>query len=114
MIGGFPGLFLPLRWLFQTHPIALNPEAGITITISNIPSSSSSLPLSSPSSSKDTRRFIQDFESSFGSQHPSFHENGYQSAVSYAHRNSKFLLIYLHSPMHVTSTILILIIILIA
>jgi len=109
MIGGFPGLFLPLRWLFQTHPIALNPEAGITITTSNIPPSSSS------SSSKDTRRFIQDFESSFGSQHPSFHENGYQSAVSYAHRNSKFLLIYLHSPMHVTSsTLLILMIILIA
>ena len=112
MIGGFPGLFLPLRWLFQTHPIALNPEAGITITTSNIPSSSSLS--SSSSSSKDTRRFIQDFESSFGSQHPSFHENGYQSAVSLAHRNSKFLLIYLHSPMHVTSTILIIIIILIA
>ena len=104
MIGGIPGLFLPLRWLFQTHPIALNPEAGNTITTSII---LSLLQLSSI----DTRRFIQDFESSFGSQHPSFHENGYQSAVSYAHRNSKFLLIYLHSPMHVIPTILIIILI---
>ena len=104
MIGGIPGLFLPLRWLFQTHPIALNPEAGNTITTSIILSLSQL-------SSIDTRRFIQDFESSFGSHHPSFHENGYQSAVSYAHRNSKFLLIYLHSPMHVIPTILIIILI---
>ena len=65
----------PIKWLFQTHPVSLNPE-------------------------RDARNFISDFESKFGSNHPAFIESSYNTAVSQAFRGPKFLLIYLHSPLH--------------
>ena len=68
-------LFLPLRWLFQSRPIALNPQ-------------------------RDTQRFIEDFNTNYGQHHARFHDNSYQTAVSAAFQQSKFLLVYLHSPLH--------------
>ena len=65
----------PLRWLFQTHPISLNREL-------------------------DTRKFIGEFDLKYDSIHPTFVDGSYQSAVARAFQQSKFLLIYLHSPMH--------------
>jgi FAS-associated factor 2 len=69
------GSWNPLRWLFQTHPVSLNPEL-------------------------DTRRFLADFDMKFGSQHPQFSDSSYQNAVAQAFQNSRFLLVYIHSPMH--------------
>ena len=71
----FEMILTPLRWLFQTHPISLNREL-------------------------DTRKFIGEFESKYSAQHPTFVDGSYQSAVARAFQQSKFLLIYLHSPMH--------------
>ena len=71
----FSFLFGPLRWLFQSRPISLNPES-------------------------DTRKYIQDFETKFGPNHPNFVGTTYQQAVSQAYRSSKFLVVYLHSPLH--------------
>ncbi len=67
--------FLPLRWLFQTRPTSMNPTA-------------------------DTARFIDDYDRHFGSNHPVFQNSSYQAAVANAFQQSKFLLVYLHSPMH--------------
>lgn len=71
----FEMILTPLRWLFQTHPVSLNREL-------------------------DTRKFIGEFDQKYSSQHPTFMEGSYQSAVARAFQQSKFLLIYLHSPMH--------------
>ena len=71
----FNSILAPLRWLFQTRPTSLNRDA-------------------------DTRKFITEFNGEYGSQHPVFADGSYQSAVAQAFRQSKFLLIYLHSPMH--------------
>ena len=71
----FSLLFGPLRWLFQARPISLNPVG-------------------------DTRKYIQDFDTKYGSNHPNFVTTTYQHAVSQAYRSSKFLLVYLHSPLH--------------
>eukprot|EP01041_Mallomonas_annulata_P007510 gene7510-15368_t len=68
-------LLNPLKWLFQTHPISLNPDL-------------------------DSRNFKSDFESKYGSNHPTFYEKSYNSAVTTAFRGPKFLLVYLHSPLH--------------
>jgi hypothetical protein len=65
----------PLRWLFQARPISLNPEL-------------------------DTRKFIAEFELKVNANHPNFVDRSYQSAVALAYRESKFLLVYIHSPMH--------------
>ena len=69
----------PLRWLFQTHPISLNREL-------------------------DTRKFLGEFDRKYSSRHPTFVDGSYQSAVARAFQQSKFLLIYLHSPMHDDTT----------
>ena len=71
----FEMILTPLRWLFQTHPISLNREL-------------------------DTSKFIGEFDLKYSSQHPTFVDGSYQSAVARAFQQSKFLLIYLHSPMH--------------
>jgi FAS-associated factor 2 len=69
-------LFLaPLRWLFQTHPVSLNREL-------------------------DTRKFLGEFDLKYSAQHPNFVEGSYKEAVALAFQQSKFLLVYLHSPMH--------------
>ena len=65
----------PLKWLFQVTPTSLNPE-------------------------RDALKFINSFDVTYGSNHPAFHAGSYHSAVTEAHRTSKTLLIYLHSPFH--------------
>jgi len=65
----------PLKWLFQSRPVSLNPEA-------------------------DTRKFISEFDNTYGVIHPRLENTTYQQAVMQAFRASKFLLIYLHSPLH--------------
>lgn len=68
-------LFSPVRWLFQTRPVSLNPQ-------------------------RDTLKFIDDFNLQYSTNHPTFHPDSYQSAVALAFSTSKFLLVYLHSPIH--------------
>lgn len=69
----------PLKWLFQTRPVSISPD-------------------------NDTRKFIDEFDSTYSPQHPVFHDRSYQSAVATAFESSKFLLVYLHSPMHEDTT----------
>ena len=67
--------YLSVRWLFQSRPVSLNPQ-------------------------RDTMKFIDDFNLQYRSNHPVFHPDSYQAAVALAFSTSKFLLIYLHSPIH--------------
>lgn len=73
--GLFGLLLVPLRWLFQARPISLNPN-------------------------QDAQRFVDDYDLKVSSSHPVFHTGSYQSAVATAFERSKFLLVYLHSPLH--------------
>jgi hypothetical protein len=69
-------LLVPLRWLFQARPTSLNPN-------------------------QDAETFIADFQSNYDRNRVvSFHSGSYQSAVARAFTESKFLVVYLHSPMH--------------
>jgi hypothetical protein len=68
-------IFLPFRWLFQARPLSLNPN-------------------------RDAENFATEFRRNYGSTHIPFHIGSYQSAVELAFQQSKFLLIYLHSPIH--------------
>jgi FAS-associated factor 2 len=68
-------IFNPIKWVFQTHQVLINPES-------------------------DTRRFINDFNQQYGYQHPTFQAVSYQNAVVQAFRQHKLLLIYIHSPLH--------------
>ena len=68
-------LFQPIRWLFQSRPVSLNPNA-------------------------DTVKFIDEFNQNYSTIHPNFYPHSYQSAVAHAFASSKFLLVYLHSPIH--------------
>ena len=71
----FDRILHPIKWLFQSRPISLDPEA-------------------------DTRNFISEFNNEFGVVHPRLEQCTYNQAVAKAHRDSKFLLVYLHSPLH--------------
>jgi len=71
----FKLIILSVKWLFQTRPVSLNPR-------------------------RDTMKFIDDYNLNYRRIHPTFHPESYQSAVALAFSSSKFLLIYLHSPMH--------------
>lgn len=74
--GGLLGLLIvPLRWLFQARPLSLNPD-------------------------QDTLKFIDEYNMKYSPAHPTFHAGSYQSAVAHAFEQSKFLLVYLHSPLH--------------
>lgn len=74
--GGLLGLLIvPLRWLFQARPLSLNPD-------------------------QDTQKFIDEYNMKYSPTHPTFHAGSYQSAVAHAFEQSKFLLVYLHSPLH--------------
>ena len=42
--------------------------------------------------------FVRDFETRFGTQHPSFHAGSYVQALNEAKRDLKFLLLFLHAP----------------
>ncbi|XP_015789758.1 FAS-associated factor 2 [Tetranychus urticae] len=48
----------------------------------------------------DTLKFISDFESVYGTEHPVFYRGTYEQALSDAKKELKFLLIYLHSEHH--------------
>ena len=48
----------------------------------------------------DTQNFIQKFNDRYGETHPTFHNRSYASAVRNAFQNNKYLLVYLHSPLH--------------
>jgi hypothetical protein len=63
------------QWLFQSIPTALNPD-------------------------DDCATFKSDYERSYGLEHPTFFQGAYTKAVAHAYQNSKFLLVYLHSPLH--------------
>ena len=65
----------PLRWLFQARPISLDPN-------------------------RDAQKFVDEFEVNYGHQHPQFFIGSYQNAVAAAFQQSKFLVVYLHSPIH--------------
>lgn len=71
----FDSILSRLKWLYQGQLQSRNPDL-------------------------DTRKFIGQFELNYSTQHPAFHNRGYQSAVARAFETSKFLLVYLHSPMH--------------
>jgi len=71
----FKLIILTVKWFFQTRPVSLNPR-------------------------RDTMKFIDDYNLNYRRIHPTFHPDSYQSAVALAFSSSKFLLIYLHSPMH--------------
>lgn len=74
--GGLTGLLLvPLKWLFQSRPISLYPE-------------------------QDSLRFIEEYNNKYSTEHPIFHRHSYQNAVATAFQRTKFLLVYLHSPIH--------------
>jgi FAS-associated factor 2 len=76
MSGIFDLLFVPLLWLFQSQPLSLNPD-------------------------RDTERFVDEFNGKYGeSTHPTLITSSYQETVQNAHIQSKFLLVYLHSPLH--------------
>ena len=46
------------------------------------------------------QKFIESFEQEYGQHRPNFAANSFQQAVQQASRESKFLVVYLHSPMH--------------
>jgi len=54
----------------------------------------------SPNSEVRARIFKDEFELAYGPVHPLMQARTYQSAVSQAFFGSKFLLVYLHSPLH--------------
>lgn len=70
-------IFSPLKWLVQSTPV-----------------STTNSPIN------DTHRFIQDFEQKYSSQHPEFSDCSYSNAAVTAFQNMKYLMVYLHSPMH--------------
>jgi FAS-associated factor 2 len=65
----------PLNWIINTRGTVLNPDA-------------------------DTRKFNDEFDRKFMTTHPKFFNRSYTQAVEHAFRNQKFLLVYLHSPLH--------------
>ncbi len=46
------------------------------------------------------RAFLEEFEATYGSQHPRFLQCSYRDALQRAQHESKFLLLYLHSAEH--------------
>ncbi len=74
--GGLMNFVLnPFKWLFQERIMTINPD-------------------------QETMLFVNDFNRQYSAQHPRFHGRSYTDAVRQAFRNSKFLVVYLHSPMH--------------
>ena len=71
----FDFLFTPLRWLFRIYPESLNPD-------------------------EDIIKFVNDFKTQYGDNTPQFRNVSYNQAVVSANREVKFLIVYLHSPLH--------------
>lgn len=72
-------LITPLRWLFRIYPESLNPD-------------------------EDSIKFSNEFKTLYGEDSPQFRGVSYNQAVASANRETKFLLIYLHSPLHEDTT----------
>ena len=68
-------VFSPLSWIFRARQTTINPD-------------------------QETRLFLSGFDRKYSEQHPSFHGRSYIDAVRKAHRESKFLIVYLHAPLH--------------
>ena len=49
---------------------------------------------------RDARKFANSFRTQYGHDHPVFFDGSYSRAVTAAFRHSKFLLVFLHSPLH--------------
>lgn len=60
-----------------------------------------SSPISNPEI--ETSNFINYFDAHYSSDHPTFLTGSYRTAVEEAHRQSKLLIVYIHSPLHVDS-----------
>lgn len=79
--GIFDIITSPLRWLFQTTPLSLSPD-------------------------QDTSKFVDKFQMEYRSSGNGNDDDlqlvrtSYSQAVRQAHQESKFLLVYLHSPLH--------------
>mmetsp|Transcript_20432 Transcript_20432/g.34417 ORF Transcript_20432/g.34417 Transcript_20432/m.34417 type:complete len:455 (+) Transcript_20432:83-1447(+) len=78
--GIFDVITSPLRWLFQTTPVSLSPD-------------------------QDTSKFVDKFQMEYRSGRGDddslqLVRTSYSQAVRQAHGESKFLLVYLHSPLH--------------
>lgn len=71
----FDFIISPLRWIFRIYPESLHPD-------------------------EDATQFLTDFRREYGENGPAFQGVSYSQVVSNANRESKFLLIYLHSPLH--------------
>ena len=65
----------PVKWMFYVRPSAINPE-------------------------QDTRLYVNEFNQEYGFRHPTFQMTSYQHAVQQAFRQHKYLLLYIHSPLH--------------
>ena len=68
-------LLRPLKWLFSIREQHINPT-------------------------QDARKFISDFDQTYSPGHAPFCDNSFQAAVQQAHQASRFLVVYLHSPVH--------------
>jgi FAS-associated factor 2 len=68
-------ILLPFRWLFKPQQLSINPN-------------------------RDAENFISEFNSNYDLNHVPFHNGSYQSAVAAAFQQSKFLIVYIHSPLH--------------
>jgi len=51
----------------------------------------------------DTTNFINYFDTKYSNEHPNFLTGSYQLAVEKAFQQSKLLIVYMHSPLHVDS-----------
>ncbi|KAJ6254675.1 fas-associated protein [Anaeramoeba flamelloides] len=49
-------------------------------------------------------RFLQEYEDTYGRTHPNFYNGTFKQAFNTAKEESKFLIIYLHSPEHISTT----------
>ena len=47
-----------------------------------------------------SRYFLETFNRDYGRRHPNFIRGSFQDATRQAQRENKFLVVYLHSPMH--------------
>jgi hypothetical protein len=68
-------ILTPLKWIFQSHPESMNPE-------------------------QDSRKFVLEMSEKYGNNGPQFSDLSYSQTVARAFRNSKILMVYLHSPLH--------------
>lgn len=58
-------------------------------------------PRALPSNAVDaSRAFLLSFEAQYGMVHPTFFEGSFQDAVRRGKRDTKFVLVYIHSPVH--------------